>query len=48
MEHFDEDTLFKVINALVRSGLTEQQATDAINEMQNAGILFRERSKDTA
>lgn len=38
-----EDTLFKVREALVASGLTERKAYNAITEMQNAGILFRER-----
>lgn len=42
-DHFTEATLFKVYKALRATGLTEQQAEDAINEMQNAGILFRER-----
>lgn len=41
--HYDEDTLFKVREALHM--LDDQQFTDAISEMQNAGILFRERGK---
>lgn len=40
---FDEQTLFKVFRALIESGLTEKQALSAINQMQNVGILFRER-----
>lgn len=43
LNHFDEATLFKVFSALRKSGLEDHQADDAINEMQNAGILFRER-----
>lgn len=42
-EFHDEDTLFKVYDALRRTGLDEQQARHAIMEMQNVGILFRER-----
>jgi hypothetical protein len=42
-EYFDETTMFKVIDALVRAGITPAHARDCVNEMQNAGILFRER-----
>lgn len=42
-EHFTENTLFKVYDALRKVGMDETQARDAISEMQNAGILFRER-----
>lgn len=42
-ETHDDDTLFKVAVALREVGLTEQQIDDAINSMQNYGILFRER-----
>lgn len=38
-----EETLMKVRRALGRT-LDSQQVTDCISEMQNAGILFRERS----
>lgn len=42
--YYDEDTLFKVRNALLNVvGLSQIEVTDAIIEMQNAGILFRER-----
>jgi Trp operon repressor len=41
--HYTEGTLYKVYEALRRSDATEEQAQRAINEMQNAGILFRER-----
>lgn len=41
-----EGTIFKVYAALMKSGLTHKQATDAINEMQNEGILFREIHED--
>lgn len=40
---FTEATLFKVYEALRKSGLSEDQVRDGISEMQNAGILFRER-----
>ena len=43
-EGFTEETLYKVYGALRKDdSLTEEQATDAIMRMQNAGILFRER-----
>lgn len=41
---YDEDTLFKVYDALREVGLNQQQVTDAVSLMQNAGILFRERA----
>lgn len=41
---YDERTLFKVHRALMDSGLDYQAAIDAINNLQNAGILFRERA----
>jgi len=40
--YHDDKTLFKVAEALLKAGCTNTQATDAINEMLNAGILFRE------
>lgn len=43
-EYYDERTLNKVAFALEKAGLSGQKTLDAINEMQNAGILFRERS----
>ena len=43
--HHDEDTLDKVRNALIASGMTGKVADNAINEMQNRGILFRERPR---
>lgn len=45
-EFFNENTLHKVRSGLSAAGLTEQQITDAINGMQNQGILFRERGKE--
>lgn len=45
LDHFDDMTLYKVFLALRRSGLEDYQADAAINEMQNDGILFRERIK---
>lgn len=47
-ETYDEGTLTKVYWALGRSGLSDVQITDSINEMQNAGILFRERGEFNA
>lgn len=37
-----QGTLFKVYDALKAAGLTQQQSVDAINQMQNNGIYFRE------
>lgn len=45
LERHDEGTVKKVYHALLQTGLTNNQALDAINEMQNVGILFRERAK---
>lgn len=42
-EQHTDQTLYIVHDALERSGLTRDQAQEAIREMQNAGILFRER-----
>lgn len=42
----DADTLWKVYDALSKVGVIDQQATDAITQIQNAGILFRERPKE--
>lgn len=41
-EYHDEQTLFKVHDAMVKSGLSVEQALNTLREMQNAGILFRE------
>lgn len=38
-----ELTLFKVRNALDKSGFTMSEADRVINSLLNAGILFRER-----
>lgn len=40
---YDEGTLHRVYAALGNAGLSRQVAEDAVNEMQNLGILFRER-----
>lgn len=45
-EYFDDQTLFKVHEALSKIGLGALQVREAITEMQNAGIIFRELSKD--
>jgi len=42
-EIHDEKTLRKVHMGLAAAGVTGQAATDAVFEMQNQGILFRER-----
>jgi hypothetical protein len=44
-DYYDEETLVKVYRALVNSGASDRQAVEAISEMQNEGILFRERRK---
>lgn len=41
-EWFTENTLFKVYDVLRKAGLGEIEAREAIAEMQNEGILFRE------
>ena len=40
--HYDENTLRKVYEGLLAAGIFGQQAVDAVSEMQNKGILFRE------
>ena len=40
--HHDENTLRKVYEGLLAAGIFGQQAVDAVNQMQNQGILFRE------
>lgn len=40
---FDEDTLEKVYAGLNAAGVFGQQSVDAVNQIQNRGILFRER-----
>lgn len=43
VEGYTDGTLLKVRDALHKVGLNETQITHAIGEMQNHGILFRER-----
>lgn len=43
-EYHDDQTMKKVYDALIRTGLTHAACLDAINTMQNEGILFREMS----
>lgn len=38
-----EHTILKVFIVLKKLGLSDELVLDAINEMQNQGILFRER-----
>lgn len=40
-----DTTLVRVEHAMIRAGLTRDQAGDAINELLNSGILFRERAR---
>jgi hypothetical protein len=40
--YLDENTLKKVYAGLLAAGIFGQQAVDAVSEMQNQGILFRE------
>jgi hypothetical protein len=41
---YDDTTLFKVYDGLAAAGLSAEQVTDAVSQMQNRGILFRERT----
>lgn len=41
---YDEETLYKVHQALRGRGLSETTVDDCVNAMQNEGILFRERA----
>jgi hypothetical protein len=43
-EFHTEGTMQKVYESLRRAGVNRVMAEDAVNEMQNHGILFRERS----
>lgn len=43
-ETHDDRTISRVRSALQEVGLDEPTIIDAINSMQNAGILFRERA----
>jgi len=40
---FTENTVRKVLDALIAGSHSEDEATDLINSLHNAGILFRER-----
>lgn len=42
-EFHDDQTIRKVYDALRRAGLGPVPCQDAVNNMQNEGILFRER-----
>ena len=42
------DTLDKVAGALRKLGYNDQQVIDIVNEILNAGVLFRERVRDDA
>ena len=44
-EYFDENTMFKVYDAIMRCGHDDLMAREIINTLQNSGILFRERRK---
>lgn len=46
--YYDEETLFKVNQVLSDYGFEPSEATDLISQLQNVGILFRERSDDNA
>lgn len=45
LEVHDDNTMRKVYNALSDLGWDEEEVFDAVNSMQNAGILFRERMR---
>lgn len=40
----DDETMDKVYGALAAVGLSQTQIVNAVNQMQNSGILFRERA----
>jgi hypothetical protein len=42
-DYHDDKTLFKVLTAMEAAGFDRYMAIEAIQQMQNAGILFRER-----
>lgn len=44
--HHDENTMQKVYDALRAAGLKKQQCLNAVTQMQNAGIYFRERQPE--
>lgn len=39
-----EETMQKVYDAITVNGISQQKATDIVSDMQNQGILFRERA----
>lgn len=43
--YHDEETLRKVYEGLLAAGIYGQQAVDAVFQMQNKGIFFREKKK---
>lgn len=43
--HHDDNTLYKVLYALQRAGLSTTEATEVITDMQNQGIYFRENAR---
>lgn len=44
--YYDENTMFKVYDALKEAGLDEKKALETISDMQNKGIVFRERGRN--
>lgn len=42
VEYHDENTHLKVVLALLKAGLTDQQAIDVLKELNGSGIVFRE------
>lgn len=44
---FSEDTIFKVYKGLELAGFKGAVAMDIVNQIQNQGILFRERTEET-
>lgn len=45
-EHISSETLSKVLDVFIRSGFSEEAAKQAISEIHDAGILFREKKED--
>ncbi len=44
--HYDDETMFKVLGVLDKVRSDTYKGQDIIGQLQNAGILFRERSRE--
>lgn len=45
--HYDDETMWTVREAMGKTGLKATSVEEIINNLQNAGILFRERAKES-